>query len=280
VEGDWETQLGRPGHERAFVDFFEDRLAATGYEWREMVGEVLFEKASGRPLGYALLGDGGASAVSLAAAFEVGSQVLGIEALGLAACGWDALARVGEEEHEHEHEHEHETVEGQTGDLEVVLGRARADQRLERYEGRSVEQLLQDAEARKLVLDYGKSWSIGDLKKAFEDGQRAATERLFASAGFEVSSSQVLSASHAVRVLLPIIPVDWHIRLLRQWWLLFLSTYIVLGRPEFDSKRITNFALNGRDWRSVTDRALRSKWSTDAQFVKSESIKAVLCDSC
>lgn len=261
VEADWVEKLGRRGHERAFVDFFEDRLAASGYEWREMVREVLFEGE--RELGFALFEDGGASAVGLAAAFEVGCQVLGIEALGLAASGWGVLAREGMEEEE--------MGEGQTGELEVVLETIQADQRLERYKGRSVEQLLQDSEARRLVIEYWKSWSIGDLKKAFEDGQRAATERLFLDSGFDISSAQVLSASHALRVLLPIVPADWHIRLLRQWWLLFLSTYIILGRPKLNDKRITDFELNGRDWRSVTDRALRSKWSTDAQFVMSES---------
>ncbi|GAB7342524.1 hypothetical protein MBLNU457_g0711t1 [Dothideomycetes sp. NU457] len=261
VEGDWMTRLGKRGYERAFVDFFEDRCAERGYEWREMVGEVFFEEAGngGRRLGWALFELGAASGVVLALAFETGSQVLGIESLGLAASGWGEMARVGEEEDE--------VVEGEVGELEVVLERIRADHGLERYKGRSVEELLQDAEAKKLVVEYWKSWSIGDLRKAFEDGQRAATERLFAGEGFDVSSAQVLSASHAVRVLLPIIPADWHTRLLRQWWLLFLSTYVNLGSPNFDTKRITNFELDGRDWRSVTDRALRSKWSTDAQFV-------------
>jgi len=271
VEGDWRDVLGRKEYSRAFVDFFEDRLAATGYEWREMVGEVLFEGE--RPLGYALLEEGGMPAVSLSAAFEVGSQALGIEALGLAACGWGVLARVFEEEGE-------TMTEGSTEDLEEVLVKMRGDQRLDGHKGRSVDGLLQDAQSKEVVLEYWRGWTTEDLKKSFEDGQRAAVELLVGGQHFDLSMAQLLNASHAVRVLLPIIPSDWHVRLLRQWWLLFVSTYICLGRPTLDGRRTKELDLNARDWRFVTDRALRSKWSTDAQFVKGELIEVAFSGFC
>jgi questin oxidase-like protein len=40
---DWTEYLGSPSYQRAFVDFFEDRLVEFGYGWKAMVFYYLCE---------------------------------------------------------------------------------------------------------------------------------------------------------------------------------------------------------------------------------------------
>lgn len=39
---DWRDYLGKKEYQRAFVDFFEDRLVNYSYDWKKMVNEYLF----------------------------------------------------------------------------------------------------------------------------------------------------------------------------------------------------------------------------------------------
>ena len=53
---DWTEYLGSPGYQRAFIDFFEDRLVDFGYGWKAMVFYYLWE--SEKPLIHRLVNGG------------------------------------------------------------------------------------------------------------------------------------------------------------------------------------------------------------------------------
>ena len=78
----------------------------------------------------------------------------------------------------------------------------------------------------------------------------------------------LLTTSHAVRIVLPLIPAKFHVSLVRQWWLLTLSYYIAQLRPLIDLDRVSKFDLKGRGWTWVDKQAIESKHAIDPHYVK------------
>ena len=142
------------------------------------------------------------------------------------------------------------------------------------------------------LLEHWNAWSITDLVKQFEASQYAATALLVATHPIHAGTHQdysfyvvhLLTTSHAIRIILPLIPSKWHLSLLRQWWLITLAVYISHGRPKIDLTNISEFKLDlhdiGREhsesdnavdwWDTVSRHAIEgnNKWSLDAHYVK------------
>lgn len=124
-----------------------------------------------------------------------------------------------------------------------------------------------------LLLEYWNAWDIVDPKKQFEESQQAAVGLLVGTVppsthGYNFFVCHLLTTSHAVRILLPYIPVQFHVNLVREWWLLVLAVYIAELRPKIDPD------YTGSDpkqsWDYVTNLALTSPYATDAHYVKGE----------
>lgn len=129
-----------------------------------------------------------------------------------------------------------------------------------------------------LVLEYWNAWKLDDPVKQFRESQEAAVALLVATVppgthSYNFFICHILTTSHAVRILLPLIPAKFHISLVRQWWLLLLAVYVAELRPKIDPDYVPG-NLGGKGWKYVEDRALRSDWATDAHFVKGK-----LCSS-
>jgi hypothetical protein len=123
-----------------------------------------------------------------------------------------------------------------------------------------------------LILEYWNAWDIIDPKKQFEDSQEAAVALLVATVApgthaYNFFVVHLLTTSHAVRILLPFVPKKFHVSLVREWWLLVLAVYIAELRPKIDLDYVDP-NLKGHGWNYVQDRALNSRWSTDAHYVK------------
>jgi len=121
-----------------------------------------------------------------------------------------------------------------------------------------------------LVLEHWNAWTITDPKKQFEDSQEAAVTLLVRTVergthAYDFFMVHILTTSHAVRILLPLIPKKFQVTLVRQWWLLAISVYIAQLRPkindDLESKPV-------RSWADVEALAIRGSWSTDAHYVK------------
>ena len=78
----------------------------------------------------------------------------------------------------------------------------------------------------------------------------------------------LLTTSHAVRVLLPIIPPKYHVALVMQWWLFVVAVYIVQGRPPIEPERFLGHDISSKGWDWVDKEAKEGKHSLDAHFVK------------
>ena len=126
----------------------------------------------------------------------------------------------------------------------------------------------------KAVLEHWNAWHLSNPKKQFEDSQYAAAALLVAThearsdKSYDFFLVHLLTTSHAVRILLPLIPAQFHISLVRQWWLITLAVYIAQLRPKILMESITNYVTDGREWTWVDKQAVESKWGMDAHFVK------------
>lgn len=123
------------------------------------------------------------------------------------------------------------------------------------------------------VLEYWNALDFDDATKQFQLLQQAAVSLLVATNTpdtppvYNFYIAHILTSGHAVRVLLPLIPAEHHVTLLRQWWLLMLSTYILKNRPLIQPASVET-ELKGRQWSFVEHKALTSKWACDAHYVK------------
>jgi hypothetical protein len=121
-----------------------------------------------------------------------------------------------------------------------------------------------------LILDYWRAWHITDPVEQFRESQEAAAA-VFITAGGSIHDFflvHLLTTSHAVRILLPLVPVKYHLSLVRQWWLIVVAIYIAQLRPQICLNSINEHDLNGRHWDWVSRQAIHGKWAIDAHYIK------------
>lgn len=153
-----------------------------------------------------------------------------------------------------------------------ILSRVAKDQRFD-HGTDSEEAVFRNHEA--VILEYWNAWTLQDPTKQFQESQFAATALLVGTHPLQGRKKKynffivhLLTTSHAVRIILPLIPQKHHVPLVRQWWLLTLATYISCGRPPIDLDNISKFDPQGADWATVDKHAVEDKWSLDAHYVK------------
>ncbi|KAH7413125.1 hypothetical protein BKA64DRAFT_616812 [Cadophora sp. MPI-SDFR-AT-0126] len=265
TDKDWREFLGDKRYQRAFVDFFEDELALKyDYDWKEVANEYLY---SGKePLINGLIGGLGHPLIHLGYAYELSSKELGMEALAMAASSYDYLHKYLDSP-----SYTQPSAYSTTSPLEI-LHKIAADTRFdglfkERGAG-NLDVLFQDHES--LVLEHWNAWKIDDPNKQFEDSQEAAMALLVRTVqpgthAYDFFLVHILTTSHAVRILLPMVPKKWHISLVRQWWLLTIAVYVAQLRPKIDEDLE---AKPVKGWKYVDEMAVQGPWATDAHYVK------------
>lgn len=133
------------------------------------------------------------------------------------------------------------------------------------------DMLVKDHE--EIVLEYWNALEITDPTKQFEDSQLAATAIVVATHNksgpqYDFFLLHILTTSHAVRILLPVIPPQHHVAFFRQWWLLAVLTYMSQAQPKINLDSVSNVDLQGKDWSWVDKQALEGKHATEEHFVK------------
>ncbi|ORY08868.1 hypothetical protein BCR34DRAFT_488202 [Clohesyomyces aquaticus] len=266
TKDDWRDFLGKREYQRAFVDFFEDQMVAKKYDWKLLLDEYLFQGKE--PLINGLISGLGHPLIHLGYAYELGSRTIAIEALAMGSCFYSSLHKYLDDP-----AYTKPANTPSTSPLDILQS-VRTDKRFDGlYDHRSgdISKVLEERE--EALLEFWNAWELPNPKEQFEESQRTAVA-LFVGTDppetnkFDFFLAHVLTSSHAIRILLPLVPAKYHINLVRQWWLFTLAVYIAQVRPEIKVDAIEGYGLKGRDWKFVVDTALRSSHSLDAHFVK------------
>ena len=204
-------------------------------------------------------------------AFEVDSRELAMEALTMACTQYSFF-------HKYLDEPAYTQPSKLTGNSPTeLLQMLSKDTRLTKLPAQigleDVEKIFDDH--KDLVVEYWNGLDMTDPTKGFEACQEAIVALLVATVrpgthAYSFVLVHLLTSSHAVRTLLPHIPSEHHINLVREWWLLAIALHIVTGRRTIDPDYVEK-DLKGKHWTYVEDKALNSRWNTDSHFVKGKS---------
>ena len=208
--------------------------------------------------------------IHLGYAFELSSRELAMEALGLATTSYNFLHKYLDNP-----SYTKPSIYSTSSPIEI-LHKVAEDKRFDNLLGHqgadNLEFLFENYETA--LLEHWNAWQLPNPKKQFEDSQYAAVALLVAthecgsSRSYDFFLVHLLTTSHAIRILLPLIPAKFHVTLVRQWWLLTLAVYIVQLRPKIELENITNYDTEAKDWGWVDEQAVEGKWSLDAHYVK------------
>lgn len=207
--------------------------------------------------------------IHLGYAYEMSSREVAMEALSMAASSYDYLHKYLDDP-----SYTKPSSSSTQSPLEILC-RLQKDDRFDglfTHEGPgNLGPLFEKHEAE--VLEYWNSWNIVDPTRDFKASQMAAAALLFAphklgGKSYDFFILHLLTTSHAVRILLPLIPAKFHVPLVRQWWLLTLAVYIAQLRPKVILTSVTDYDRKGRDWKWVDKQAVEGKYALDAHYVK------------
>jgi Questin oxidase-like len=194
--------------------------------------------------------------IHMAYAVELSSQTLAIEALAMTCCLLDTQDK-------YITEIKYSGREGHFSSKSpiAVFNQIAHDRRLDgvTQSSESRASLLElSKEHEDVVLEYWNTLDFGSLTNQFEEMQRLAVALALSLhksvAQQSTLTRNLLHASRAVRVLLPHIPGKFRVPLIRQWWLLAITTYICNGRVESATGQIAKVEAKDSDWKVVENR--------------------------
>jgi len=207
--------------------------------------------------------------IHLGYAYEISSRTLAIEALALICCSHDFMAKYLN----YPNYTEEATPSLTSSSILDLLSKISQDHRFDIFADPGHGDLEALFEKREdAILEYWNAWTLTSPKTQFEESQKAAVALLVGTvepgSKFDFFLVHLLTSSHAVRILLPTLPANLQIPLVRQWWLFTIAVYIAQARPEVDLERVTSVDLAGQDWKHVDHAALTGSYSLDAHYVK------------
>lgn len=156
-----------------------------------------------------------------------------------------------------------------------ILGKVALDERLdgifEHKGNQNISTLFNKHED--VILEHWNAWKISEPTKQFQESQRAAAILLTCA---EKKAEELddfflvhlLTTSHAVRIILPSVPAQHHLSLLRQWWLLTLAVYIAQLRPQLDERIVMDYNTAGKDWHWIVSQAIGGNICPDPHYIK------------
>ncbi|KAI1113118.1 cell cycle checkpoint protein RAD17 [Nemania sp. NC0429] len=265
---DWREFLGDKRYQRAYVDFFEDAMVMKhNYNWKKVVEEYMY--GGKEPLVNCLIGGLGHPLIHLGYAYEMDNKEIGMEALALTSTQYNFFHKYIDDS-----SYTKPSSLKSASPLELLTKMSNDKRLAELFDEPGFDNLGPlFAGHEDLVMEYWNAWSLDDPKKRFQESQEAAVSLLVATVppgthSYNFFIVHLLTTSHAVRILLPVIPEKFHIDLVRQWWLLTVAVYAIFKCPKIDPDYIKPGDVAMKQWNYVEDKALNGPYSTDAHFVK------------
>jgi Questin oxidase-like len=201
--------------------------------------------------------------------YEFSSTTIAVEAIAMGCCCYDSLHKYLDEP-----VYTKPSSSPCTDPLEI-LNKIAVDKRFDGLFQSAGENDIAKlfAEREDAVLEYWNAWDLSNNpQQQLEESQRLAASLLVGTRedgkDYDFFLAHVLTSSHAIRILVPLVPAKFQVPLIRQWWLVVIGVYIMQLRPRVDTSSIANFDLDGRDWKYVQGRALEDEHAVNAHYVK------------
>jgi len=210
--------------------------------------------------------------IHLGYAYELESKTIAVEALALGACFYSPIHKYIDDP-KYTKPSVHQRGDARRTNLLDLLDKVREDKRFD-----NIHHVLEERE--EAFLEYWNAWEIVEPTKQFEEAQSVAAALLMdtppENGKYDFLFVHVLTSSHAIRILLPLIPAKFHVNLLRQWWLITLAVYIGQTRPIVGHHDLVRkYDVMERDWKYVVYKALDGPHATDTHYVKGKFIVAL-----
>ncbi|CAF3043317.1 unnamed protein product [Rotaria sp. Silwood2] len=255
----WRNFLGDKHSCKAYKDFFEYELTASGDNWRTKFLDLLLEDRA-QPMMNSIVSGLLHSLIHIGYAFELDSRIVAIEALTQTAVSYNEL---------------HEAVDklttpksGSKSAFEVFQG-IRLDDRLSIGNDSLVDNLKLVVEQwNDLVLFHYDQWKFNEnnLEEMIEDlfdlsvyiyGATHKSDKI----EFDFFLLHLLTGMHAIRVIHPHLhdqKIAQHV--LFQFFYFAIIIYIANHRPEIHKELIDDYEIEDtkKNWKYVIDRTLNS----------------------
>ncbi|KAF2435732.1 hypothetical protein EJ08DRAFT_674954 [Tothia fuscella] len=266
-EADWRDFLGKREYQRAFVDFFEDQLVQHGYDWKALLRTYLFD--GDEPLINNMISGLGHPLIHLAYAYELNSHTIAVEALTGTCCYYNFLHKYIDNPIYTQPPPEHLASTSPF----ILLQKISQDYRFDIFSHSGDANFDAVFEKREdAVMEYWNAWPLIEPTKQFEQSQILAVGLLVATHGsdnkYDFFMVHLLTTSHALRVLLPVLPAGFQLTIVLQWWLLTIAVYIAQLRPEINLDVIEKVDREGKDWKYIDRMAVTGPHSFDTHYVK------------
>ncbi|KAH0608095.1 uncharacterized protein H6S33_002147 [Morchella sextelata] len=277
---DWRDFLSMREYQRAFLDFFEDELVRFGYDWKAVVTEYMLKGPE--PMLFGGIGGLGHPLIHLGYAFELNSKDVAMEALTLAATNYNFLHNYIDRDFPttgfvptHTTAAQSLSSKAHTTDPLAILDAIRTDARFDNLFDSpgsvNIEKLF--AERESAVLEHYYSLDTTDLAQIHRAITHAAVLLLCAThtpgeTNFDFFYVHLLTVSHAVRTLLPVVPVKYALPLVRSHWLFVIIVYIIQLRPMIHPELVEDVDVKGRGWEQVVGHVLEKESSKDVHYLK------------
>lgn len=158
--------------------------------------------------------------------------------------------------------------------LSEVISKLRNDNRFDGYSEdpgfANMFTLLPKYESE--VLEHWNALMVENTTTQFKDWLQTAAVLVMSTVdsdgGYDFYLAHVLTVGHALRILIPYMPEQHRISVMKQYGLFVILFYLTQLRPSFGLDAIQSLKADHGSWDDIYKSALRSKWSDDLHWPK------------
>ncbi|KAK2468879.1 hypothetical protein H9L39_19471 [Fusarium oxysporum f. sp. albedinis] len=265
VAENWRDHLAEKKYTAAYVDYFDSEIDKNGGDWNKVVHQHLF---SGKELlVHGFCGGLGHPYIHLAYGYEFNSKEVISEGLSLGCTEYDPA-------HKFLDNPPPDNSTYKTTSLEELLTNVHKDKRFDGYSQHpgfaNVFTLLGQYESE--LLEHWNALVVENSTTQFKEWLKTATILAVSTVDvdgcFDFYLAHVLTVGHALRILLPFMPEEQRIPIMKQFGLFTTMMYLVQLRPSFGLDKMKPLKTYNSSWETIYKRSLESKWCTDVHWFK------------
>ncbi|KAM0243973.1 hypothetical protein ACHAP5_006736 [Fusarium lateritium] len=265
VADNWRNHLAEKEYTAAYVDYFDSEIENNGGDWNKVVHDHL--ETGKNSLINGLCGGLGHPYIHLSYGYEFNSGEVISEGLSLGCTEYDPA-------HKYLDNPPPDNSTYKTTSLEEMLTNVCKDKRFDDYSEHpgyaNVYTLLGKYESE--LLEHWNALVVENATSQFKEWLKTAAILAMSTADaegcFDFYLAHVLTVGHALRILLPIMPKDRQIIMMRQYGLFTTMIYLAQLRPTFMLEKMKFLKPENSSWGFIYKRALESEWSTDLHWPK------------